>query len=98
MQRANVKGQKRSAFDQRGLRKTVELLITEIKSIYLADGIPWVLGYSGGKDSTACLQLVWMALAELPREERAKAVQHVSDKLHLFGVHEPASPRKKWSG
>jgi DNA sulfur modification protein DndC len=78
MQRVSGKGQKRSAFDQHGLRRTVELLLEEIKSIYLADGIPWVVGYSGGKDSTACLQLVWMALARLPAEERTKPVHVIS--------------------
>ena len=29
-----------------------------VQNLYLADEIPWVIGYSGGKDSTAALQLV----------------------------------------
>ena len=43
-----------------GMKKT-------IRNLYLADDIPWVIGYSGGKDSTATLQLVWIALEELPK-------------------------------
>ncbi len=58
-----LKRSTKSAFSSHGLRKTVELLIDEIKEIYLADQIPWIVGYSGGKDSTAALQLVWLALS-----------------------------------
>lgn len=45
-----------------------------IKNLYLEDMIPWICGYSGGKDSTAIVQLVWSALAELPPEKRKKSV------------------------
>ena len=44
----------------------------------LADAIPWVVGYSGGKDSTATLQLVWLALAALPHAQRQKPVHVIS--------------------
>jgi DNA sulfur modification protein DndC len=55
-------------------RKQVKVFQQEIQEIYLADQRPWVLGYSGGKDSTAALQLIWYALAELPPEKRQKRV------------------------
>ncbi len=35
---------------------------------------PWVVAYSGGKDSTLLLQLVWETVAELPAEERKRPV------------------------
>ena len=38
------------------------------------DDIPWMVGYSGGKDSTAAVQLVWMALDRLPKEKRKKPI------------------------
>ena len=41
-----------------------------IQEVYLSDQRPWVVGYSGGKDSTCALQLVWNALALLPAEQR----------------------------
>lgn len=47
---------------------------SEISDLYRSDPRPWVLGYSGGKDSTTALQLVWLALADLPPEQRTKSV------------------------
>ena len=44
----------------------------EIQEVYRSDQYPWVVGYSGGKDSTATLQLVWNALAKLPPAELTK--------------------------
>ncbi len=35
---------------------------------------PWVVAYSGGKDSTLLLQLVWEVVAELPAGERKRPV------------------------
>lgn len=52
----------------------VDGLMETIRNLYLADDIPWVIGYSGGKDSTATLQLVWLALSALPVEQRKKTV------------------------
>ncbi len=56
-----------SAFNKQGLKATVAATIAHIKELYLSDQIPWVIGYSGGKDSTAVLQLVWFALQELKK-------------------------------
>jgi DNA sulfur modification protein DndC len=50
----------------------------EIRQIYLNYPHSWVIGYSGGKDSTATLQLVWYALTELPIEQRQKLVYVIS--------------------
>ena len=55
-------------------KEIIEGLKETIRNLYLADDIPWVIGYSGGKDSTATLQLVWFALEELPREKVKKPV------------------------
>jgi len=41
----------------------LQKLYAVIQRIYLEDDIPWVVGYSGGKDSTAALQVVWNALS-----------------------------------
>ena len=56
----------------------VRKVIDVIKDLYLADMIPWICGYSGGKDSTAAVQLVWMALSELPQENLQKNVYVIS--------------------
>ena len=45
-------------------------LIATVQNLYLADDIPWMIGYSGGKDSTAAVQLVWMAISGLKENQR----------------------------
>jgi DNA sulfur modification protein DndC len=70
--------QRKSAFNELGFQATIELLQEEIRSLYTADDVPWIIGYSGGKDSTATLQLVWTAIAELPPEQRSKTVYAIS--------------------
>ena len=67
-----------SAFAEHGLAKTVKAVCDEIRDLYLWDEVPWVIGYSGGKDSSAVLQLVWLALKELPVESRRKPVHVIS--------------------
>jgi len=52
--------------------------IDEIKKAYSHDNRPWIIGYSGGKDSTATLQLVWNALLEIPQEKRNKHIYVIS--------------------
>ncbi len=56
----------------------LQALYEEVRTLYLADKRPWVLGFSGGKDSTCALQIVWTALAGLPPEQRAKPVYVIS--------------------
>lgn len=56
------------------LRETIKT----IQQVYKEDNIPWICGYSGGKDSSAVVQLVWMALSELPKRERNKPVHVIS--------------------
>jgi len=68
----------KSAFDDLGFNETVDALVEQTKELYLADSVPWVVGYSGGKDSTAVLQLVWLALKSLPEEQRTKQVHVIS--------------------
>lgn len=67
-----------SAFAERGFKNAVETLLEEMRVLYAEDSIPWVVGYSGGKDSTATLQLVWLALESIPAEERTKPVYVIS--------------------
>jgi DNA sulfur modification protein DndC len=45
----------------------IEHILNEITDQYLLDdgARPWIIGFSGGKDSTVLLQLVWKALVDL---------------------------------
>lgn len=67
-----------SAFKPNGLSKTIQELSEEIRELYLGDAIPWVIGYSGGKDSSAVMQLVWNAIKELPEGQRQKLIHVIS--------------------
>ena len=58
--------------------RRLEDIYNEIRMVYLADKRPWVIGFSGGKDSTTALQLVWSALKELSPEQRKKPVFVIS--------------------
>ncbi|MEI8165748.1 MAG: DNA phosphorothioation system sulfurtransferase DndC [Chloroflexales bacterium] len=85
-----------SVFDQRSIGSIYQ----EIRDVYLSNKMPWVIGYSGGKDSTASLQLIWYALRDVPREHLTKPiyviatdtlvetpliVDHVNDNLGRIG-------------
>lgn len=63
-----------SVFDSKPLAEIYE----EIRAVYLNDARPWVLGFSGGKDSTCMVQLVWKALSSLPAEKLDKRIYVIS--------------------
>jgi DNA sulfur modification protein DndC len=48
--------------------------IHNIKDKYRRIQRPWIIGYSGGKDSTCVLELVWQALSELDPKERTNKI------------------------
>ena len=48
--------------------------VANVQRVYLQDTRPWVIGYSGGKDSSAVMVLVYLALLGLKPEERHKHV------------------------
>src|ERR1043166_1331357 len=68
----------RSFFAENGFTSAVDALLDEIRRLYRADHVPWVAGYSGGKDSTAVLQLIWLAVSQLPEDQRAKPIHVIS--------------------
>jgi DNA sulfur modification protein DndC len=57
---------------------TLESILTQIKDLYLADSRPWIIGYSGGKDSTTVMQLVFEALHSLPKSKLKKKIYVLS--------------------
>ncbi len=54
----------------------IKELQEEIIDQYLNDDNPrpWIVGFSGGKDSTMVLQLVWYAIKSLPAEVRTRKI------------------------
>ncbi|MGD1871640.1 MAG: DNA phosphorothioation system sulfurtransferase DndC [Mastigocoleus sp.] len=78
-QKSQAQGKK--AQEQRSVDEfveNVEFLTKEIQQLYCSDSIPWVIGYSGGKDSTATLQLIWNAIAQLSPQERQKTIHIIT--------------------
>ena len=49
-----------------------------MKNLYLNDKRPWIIGLSGGKDSTCVTQMVYYMLKNLPLEKRKKEVHILS--------------------
>ena len=58
------------------LKKTIQ---EEIQELYLDNSTPWVIGFSGGKDSTAVLQLIFDALSQLPASQLTKELHVLSN-------------------
>ena len=56
----------------------IQDLTTEIQELYGLDAIPWCVGYSGGKDSSCVLQLIWNAIAALPPSKRTKPIHVIT--------------------
>lgn len=55
------------------------IILSEIKKLYLADTVPWIIGYSGGKDSTTVLQMIFYAISTLPPKKRLKEIHVLSN-------------------
>lgn len=70
MSRRGLPSENHSILDTR----TFSEVYAEIREVYTSTRFPWVIGYSGGKDSTATLQIVWEALSQLPEDALNKPV------------------------
>lgn len=58
--------------------KQIDKVLKEMEMVYLNDDRPWIIGYSGGKDSTVVVQLVYEMLKRLPKHKLHKKVYIVS--------------------
>ncbi len=67
-----------SAFKAEGFAPVIAELEQEVQDLYTSDNVPWIIGYSGGKDSTAVLQLIWSAIEKLPPEDYKKPIHVIS--------------------
>ena len=65
-----MENKKKSYFNELGFKTTIDKLVNHVAKLYLEDQNPWVVGYSGGKDSSACLQLMWRVLEKLKSENK----------------------------
>ena len=58
-----------------------EAIVADIKAEYLSEvqHYPWIIGFSGGKDSTLVAQAVLEAMLEVPPSARTREVHVVSN-------------------
>lgn len=59
----------------------IAFIEAELQDQYLMpdNNKPWILGFSGGKDSTLLLQLAWRSVAKLPAEQRSRPIYVVTN-------------------
>lgn len=74
-QHSEYKQEKRTASE---LINDIQSLTLEIQELYCLDEIPWIIGFSGGKDSSTILQLIWNAISALPQKKRTKTIHVIS--------------------
>ena len=60
-------------------------IIAEMRLVYQHDQRPWMLGFSGGKDSTLLCQLAFEMLHTLKPEERTKKICVVTSDTIILG-------------
>jgi len=91
---------KNSVFNNKSLKE----IYKEIQDLYLSDKRPWVIGFSGGKDSSVCVQLVWYAIADLPEKDRKKPIYIISSNTlvespilinYITGIHKKINESAK---
>jgi DNA sulfur modification protein DndC len=59
-----------------------------IRTEYERDPLPWALGFSGGKDSTALLKLVYATLLEAPHKHKQITVIYCDTRVEIPTVHQ----------
>jgi len=70
----STSNERSSIFDLR----SVQEIYAEVRDLYLSDHRPWIVGYSGGKDSTTVVQIIWNAVKALAPEQRKKPIYVIS--------------------
>lgn len=60
------------------IEQTYRDMIDEMKMVYLHDSRPWTVGFSGGKDSTLLVTLVFQMVNELLPYQRTKKIYVIS--------------------
>ncbi len=63
---------------EENIAKKLSKIKKDMIKLYLSDSRPWIVGLSGGKDSTCVAQLVYYMLLEIPVEKRTKQIHIVS--------------------
>ena len=73
----------------------INYIIDEIADQYMLDdnNRPWIIGFSGGKDSTVLLTLTWMAILKVKNEQDIKFLKLTRSEERRVGKE----CRSRWS-
>ena len=74
------------------MSKKIDYITKEIIDQYLHDENktrPWIIGFSGGKDSTVVLQLIWNALLEIDKDKRTSIRRAADEGIPVAAVARP---------
>ena len=52
----------------------LEANIESLRQLYLSDPRPWMVGFSGGKDSSLVAHLIFDAVRSIPADDRTKEI------------------------
>lgn len=66
-----------------GKYQVYENIIEEMSLVYQHDKRPWMIGFSGGKDSTLLCCLVMEMVSRLPKEKRNKKIYIEIGRAHV---------------
>lgn len=61
-----------------GKEKVLNEIYKQIQTVYINDSRPWIIGYSGGKDSTLTTMLIFEAISKIPLDKRTKKIYILS--------------------
>lgn len=67
--------------DSKNQFSLIEATLEELKIKFLSSRHTWIVAFSGGKDSTCVLQLMYEMLFSLPREQRRQTYAIASNTL-----------------
>jgi DNA sulfur modification protein DndC len=70
------------------LAEKIKTALKNIVDLYREDELPWIIGYSGGKDSTTVLQLVWRAVETIPLDYERK--DEIKPRINTYPRHDNA--------
>lgn len=59
---------------QKGLLHTLQGIRSYLHTLYLEDARPWLVGFSGGKDSTMLASLIFDTVLSVPPDQRKKDI------------------------
>ena len=65
-----------------------------LRHLYLDDPRPWLVGFSGGKDSTMLASLIVEVVAGIPDDERKKPVAILCTDTRI--ASKPSESRRRW--